>query len=131
MLRLEIVTPERTVFNETVDSVTIPTAKGEAGILPLHAPLISTIKPGILAYSKGAATERMVVSGGFVEISADVVSVLADTVEKASEIDAEAARAERESCEKLLGSWSGTAEEFATERERLQRAQARLQLVGK
>jgi F-type H+-transporting ATPase subunit epsilon len=49
MLKLEIVTPERKVFDEMVDSVTVPTASGEAGILPDHAPLISALKPGILS----------------------------------------------------------------------------------
>ena len=130
MLNLEIVTPERKVFDETVDAVTIPTANGEIGILPNHAPLISTLKPGILTYSNRGASERMVVSGGFVEVSENKVSILADIAERADEVNTEAARAEREASEKILSGWSGTEDEFEVEKERLEKAQARLQLVS-
>ncbi|HXH69607.1 MAG TPA: F0F1 ATP synthase subunit epsilon [Pyrinomonadaceae bacterium] len=130
MLNLEIVTPEKKVLSETVDAVTVPTASGEVGILTNHAPLISSLKSGILSYSKGGAVERMVVAGGFVEVSANNVSVLADTAETANEIDVEAARIERETVEKSLGSWKGSEEEFEIEKERLEKAQARLQLAS-
>lgn len=130
MLKLEIVTPEKKVFDETVDAVTVPTATGEVGILPNHAPLISSLKPGILSYTNKGANERMVISGGFIEVNSNKVSILADVAEKADEIDAEAARLEREEAEKILGSWNGTEEEFETEREKLERAQARLQLAS-
>lgn len=130
MLNLEIVTPEKKVFDETVDAVTIPTSKGEIGILPNHAPLISTLKPGILTYSNRGATERMVISGGFVEVSTNKVSILADVAETAEEVNVEAARAERESSEKVLSAWSGTEVEFEIEKERLEKAQARLQIVS-
>lgn len=131
MLKLEIVTPERKVVDQTVDAVTVPTANGEVGILPQHAPLISSLKPGILTFSRGGAAERLVVSGGFVEVSADTVSVLADVAETAEEIDVDEARAEREASEKILGAWSGSDAEFENEKERLERAQARLQLAGR
>jgi F-type H+-transporting ATPase subunit epsilon len=72
----------------------------------------------------------MVVSGGFVEVSANSVSILADTAETASEIDVEAARLERETVERSLGSWKGSEEECEVERERLEKAQARLQLAS-
>jgi F-type H+-transporting ATPase subunit epsilon len=130
MLNLEIVTPEKRVLSETVDSVTVPTASGEVGILTNHAPLISSLKSGILSYAKGGAVEKMVVAGGFVEVSANNVSVLADTVEMANEIDVEAARIERETAEKSLGAWKGSEEEFEIEKERLEKAQARLQLAS-
>ena len=130
MLNLEIVTPEKKVFDDAVDAVTIPTAKGEIGVLPNHAPLISTLKPGILTYSNRGATEKMVVSGGFVEVSTNKVSILADVAEKADEVNVESARAERESSEKILSSWSGGEDEFEIEKERLEKAQARLSLVG-
>lgn len=130
MIKLEIVTPEKKVFDESVDAVTIPTMKGEIGILPNHAPLISTLKPGILAYTIKGNTEKMVISGGFVEISANKISVLADVAETADEIDVEKARLEREAAEKTLGSWGGSEEEFETEKEKLEKAQARLQLVS-
>ena len=130
MLNLEIVTPEKKVLSETVDAVTVPTASGEVGILTNHAPLISSLKSGILSYSKGGAVEKMVVAGGFIEVSANNVSVLADTAETASEIDVEAARIERETVEKSLGAWKGSEEEFEIERERLEKAKARLLLAS-
>jgi F-type H+-transporting ATPase subunit epsilon len=130
MLNLEIVTPEKMVLSETVDAVTVPTASGEIGILTNHAPLISSLKSGILSYTKGGATERMVISGGFVEVSANNVSVLADIAEDSDEIDTEAARVEREAAERVVSNWKGTEEELEAELERLERAQARLQLAS-
>jgi F-type H+-transporting ATPase subunit epsilon len=128
-IKLEIVTPERRVFDESVESVTVPTVKGEIGILPNHAPLITTLKPGILTLTNRGASEKMVVAGGFVEVSTNKVSILADIAERAEDVNVEAARAERESSEKVLASWAGTEDEFDVERERLEKAQARLALV--
>ena len=130
MLNLEIVTSEKKVYDEVVDAVTIPTTNGEIGVLPNHAPLISTLKPGILTISNRGASEQLVIAGGFVEVSANKVSILADTAEKADEVNVEAARAERESAERILGSWSGTEEAFEIEKERLEKAQARLSLAS-
>ncbi len=130
MLNLEIVTPEKKILSETVDSVTIPTASGEVGILTNHVPLISSLKAGVLAYAKSGATERMVVAGGFVEVSQNNVSILADVAETAGEIDIETARAERDSLEKELGASKDSLEESESERERLEKAQARLVLAS-
>jgi F-type H+-transporting ATPase subunit epsilon len=128
MLNLEIVTPEKSVLNETVESVTVPTASGEIGILTNHAPLISSLRSGVLSYAKGGTTERMVISGGFVEVSNNKVSVLADVAETSAEVDTDAARQEREAAERIVKDWKGTEEELESEIERLERAQARLQL---
>ena len=131
MLKLEIVTPEKKVLDESVDSVTVPTASGEAGILPNHAPLISALKPGILSYSNKGTTERLAVSGGFVEVSSNKVSVLTDAAETATEIDADAARIEREAAEKSLAARSMAAlEDTEADRERFDAANARLQLAS-
>ena len=130
MLNLEIVTPEKKVLSEAVDSVTIPTASGEVGILQNHAPLISSLKAGVLAYTKAGATERMVVSGGFVEVSQNNVSILADVAETADEIDVEKARAELGEMQKELGAAKGSLDETEAERERLETAQARLALAS-
>jgi F-type H+-transporting ATPase subunit epsilon len=127
MLKLEIVTPERRVLDAEVESVTIPTASGEAGILPHHAPLISAVKPGVLSYSTKGANEKVVLSAGFVEVNADTVSVLVDTAETPGEIDADAARSSRESAEKALVS-AGTVpvEEAEAAREQIDHANARV-----
>ena len=131
MIKLEIVTPEKKVFDAAVDSVTVPTATGEVGILPNHAPLISALRSGILAYSNKGTSEKFVVSGGFIEVSADKVSILTDVAERADEINVEAARAELSDAQKALsGNFAGTEEEFEAENERLERAQARLALTA-
>ena len=127
-LNLEIVTPEKKVFDDAVDVVTVPTASGEVGILPNHAPLISSLKPGVLSYSTKGATEKMVIAGGFVEVNSNKVSILADVAERSDEIDTEAARHERELAEKVLNNWKGSEEELEVELEKLEKAQARLQL---
>ncbi len=128
MLNLEIVTPEKKVLSKAVDAVTIPTASGEVGILQNHAPLISSLKAGVLSYTKAGATQRMVIAGGFVEVSQNNVSILSDIAETADEINVENARIERETAERELGAWKGSVEEADTERERLEIAQARLLL---
>ncbi len=130
-MRLEIVTPEKRVLDADVDSVTVPTASGEAGILPSHAPLISALKPGILTYIiKGAAT-RLVVSGGFIEVNADKVAVLADTAESADEIDIERARSTRDEAEKAFAAVAaGSLDETEAAREHLEAASARLKLAA-
>jgi F-type H+-transporting ATPase subunit epsilon len=128
MLNLEIVTPEKKVLSEAVDQVTIPTANGEVGILQNHAPLISSLRSGILSYTRGGATERMVIAGGFVEVSQNNVSILADIAETAGEINVENARTELVAAERELNAWKGSIDEAEAERERLETAQARLQL---
>lgn len=127
-IQLEVITPERRLLSESVDSVTVPGLDGELGILPGHTPLISQLQTGVLSYTQGGATRRLLVSGGFVEVNADRVSVLADVAEYPEEVDMAQARSEREQAERALGSFTGSEEEFAAARERLDRSTARLQL---
>jgi F-type H+-transporting ATPase subunit epsilon len=129
-LRLDIITPERNVLSETVDSVQVPGLGGELGILPGHTPLISQLQTGVLAYTQGGATRRLHVSGGFAEIRDDRVSVLADVAERPEEIDAARARLAREHAEKTLSSFSGTEEDFERARCELERSIVRLQLAA-
>ncbi|MEO8649871.1 MAG: F0F1 ATP synthase subunit epsilon [Acidobacteriota bacterium] len=132
MLKLEIVTPEKRVLDIEVDSVTVPTASGEAGILPNHAPLISALKPGILSYSNKGAVEKFAVAGGFVEVSSDRVAVLTDIVESSEEISIDAARRDREAAEKELAENQAAAlDETEAVRERIETANVRLQLASK
>ncbi|MGB7070162.1 MAG: F0F1 ATP synthase subunit epsilon [Pyrinomonadaceae bacterium] len=131
MLKLEIVTPEKKVFDETVDAVTVPTSTGEVGLLPNHASLVSTLKPGVLSFVVKGQTEKIAVSGGFVEMSNNTVSVLADTAETAAEIDVETAKSEREAAEKVLGVHTNSIEETIVAQDKLEAANARLQLAGK
>src|SRR5687767_1127935 len=129
-LQLEVVTPERRVLSEGVDSVVIPGLGGELGILPGHTPLISQLKTGVLSYTQGGRTVQLLVSGGFLEVRDDHVSVLAEIAERPEEIDAARARLAREHIEKQLNSWSGTEEDFERARAKLERSAVRLQLAG-
>ncbi|MBC7909746.1 MAG: F0F1 ATP synthase subunit epsilon [Pyrinomonadaceae bacterium] len=129
-ITLEVVTPERRVLAETVDAVYLPSMSGELGILPGHTPLISQLQTGVLSYTKGGATTRLHVSGGFVEVNEDRVSVLAEVAEHPEEIDAARARLARDEAEKTLSAWSGSEEDFEVERARLERSLARLQLAS-
>ncbi|CDM66915.1 F0F1 ATP synthase subunit epsilon [Pyrinomonas methylaliphatogenes] len=128
-IQLEVITPERRVVSERVDAVTVPALGGEIGVLPGHAPLISQIQTGILSYTQGGATHRLHVSGGFVEVSDDQVTVLADVAELPEEIDAARARRAREQAEKILSSFSGDQEEFARAMAKLERSLVRIQLA--
>ncbi|HKZ77568.1 MAG TPA: F0F1 ATP synthase subunit epsilon [Pyrinomonadaceae bacterium] len=128
-LQLEVVTPERRVLSEAVDMVTVPGLGGELGILPGHAALISQLQTGVLSYTKAGTTFQLHVSGGFIEVRDDRVSVLAEVAERPEEIDAARARLAREHIEKQLSAWSGTEEDFEKARAQLERSMVRLQLA--
>ena len=86
-VRLDIVTAERVVFSEDVGVVVAPGIEGELGILPHHAPLMTTLKAGELQVRKGGEESSLAISGGFLEVRPDRVIVLADAAERAEEID--------------------------------------------
>ena len=129
-LQLDVITPQRRLLSEQAEAVTVPGLGGELGILPGHTPLISALQTGVLSYTQGQTVRRLLVSGGFVEVSDDRVSVLADLAELPEEVDAAKARDERDEAERLLGSFTGSPEELADVRARLDRASTRLQLAA-
>src|ERR1044071_8327870 len=90
-LDLTIVTPERSVVHETVDEVQIPGSEGYFGGLPGHAPLFSELKIGEVSYRKGTRWTFLAVAWGFVEVQSNEVRILAETAERAHEIDVERA----------------------------------------
>src|ERR1700704_5754413 len=92
-LRLEIVTPEATAYSEDVEMVTLPGAEGELGVYPNHVPLLTTLNPGELRVLKGGKETFLAVGEGFVEITADAVSVLTDLALKPAAIGESAAPA--------------------------------------
>jgi len=102
-LFLEIVTPEKIIVSQEVDSVVAPGTDGEFGVLPGHIHFLTGIVPGELRYNTGAGKESMAVTTGFAEVSNDKVSILVDAAEKASEIDAERARQAMERARERLG----------------------------
>lgn len=99
---LEIVTPERVVVAEDVDEVVLPGIEGEFGVLPGHIPFLTALKVGELVYKTKESTEHLAVSWGYVEVTANSVKVLAETAEKATEIDLSRAATARNEAEKIL-----------------------------
>jgi F-type H+-transporting ATPase subunit epsilon len=129
-IQLEVVTPERRVLAEPVDMVNVPGLGGELGILPGHTPLISQLQTGVLTYVQDGKNFSLHVSGGFVEVREDHVSVLAEVAERPDEIDAARAKRARERREKQLNAWSGTEEDFEVAKAKLERSMVRLQLAS-
>src|ERR1700691_3801801 len=95
-IELQVVTPERHVLQETVQTVEIPGKEGYLGILPGHAPLITELGVGILAYRKGSESRYVTVINGYAEVLPDRVIVLAEISERAEEIDTERTKAAHE-----------------------------------
>jgi len=129
-IQLDVVTPERRVLAEPVDMVTVPGLGGELGILPGHTPLISQLQTGVLTYVQEGKSYPLHVSGGFVEVRDDHVSVLADVAELPEEIDSARAKLSRDKLEKQLNAWTGSEEEFETAKTELDRSLVRLQLAS-
>jgi F-type H+-transporting ATPase subunit epsilon len=129
-IQLEVVTPERRLLAEPVDMVTVPGFGGELGILPGHTPLISQLQTGVLTYVQDGKSSPLHVSGGFVEVRDDRVSVLAEVAERPEEIDAARAKLSRDKVEKQLSSWTGTEEDFEVAKTKLDRSMVRLQLAS-
>lgn len=130
-IQLEVVTPERRVLAEPVDMVTVPGLGGELGILPGHTPLISQLQTGVLTYVAEGKSSSLHVSGGFVEVREDHVSVLAEVAERPDEIDAARAKLSRDQLEKQINAWTGSEEELAIAKQELDRSVVRLQLASR
>ena len=103
-LVLEIVTPERQVIKAIVDEVSLPATQGYIGVLPGHAPLLTTLSTGIVKYKQKDKEYFLFLSGGFAEVLSDKIIVLAQIVEKPDEIDVERAKSSKERAEKRLSS---------------------------
>src|SRR3954471_14999642 len=101
-LTLEIVTPDARVYSDTIDTVVIPTAEGEVGILPGHIPLLAQVEHGELRVTKGSETTLLAVSGGFVEVEGDRVHVLAEHAISEEKIDEKAVEEALKRAEKEL-----------------------------
>ncbi|TXG87520.1 MAG: F0F1 ATP synthase subunit epsilon [Thermomicrobiales bacterium] len=125
-LTVEIVTNERIVFSETdVEMVSAPGIEGMLGILPNHAPLVTTLSAGELRIKKGGAEQSMVVFGGFMEVLPNKVIVLADVAEKVEEIDMQRAEDARRRAEEAIAR-GGERADLAAAEARLSRAQVRI-----
>jgi len=130
-IELQIVTPERHVLQETVESVEVPGKEGYLGILPGHAPLITELGIGILSYRKGPQTRFLTVINGYAEVLPHRVIVLADVAERAEEIDVERTRRARERAQSELSRAGAGDEQWQHAELALQRALVRLQAAAK
>jgi F-type H+-transporting ATPase subunit epsilon len=127
-LLLEIVTPARLLLSEEVDDVQVPGKNGYLGILPGHAPLISELQVGELSYRQGKIRYRLALAMGYCEVARDHVRILAETAEKADEIDLERARASKERAEKRLADVNNPDIDFVRAMASLERALARIRV---
>jgi F-type H+-transporting ATPase subunit epsilon len=126
---LEIVTPERLAYSDTVDSVQLPGSEGELGVLPHHAPLLATLGVGELRIRKGGEDEYFAIAGGFVQVRPDKVVVMAETADMASEIDLEKAQEARREAERALEAGGHEAADLAMARASLQAALLRIRVA--
>ena len=127
-LHLEIVTPEKRAFVGDVDEVIVPGSEGELGILPHHAPLISTLGQGVLRLKSGGQEQEFAIFGGFLQVRPNRVVVLAETADMASDIDLERDERARREAERVLEGAMEPAD-LAVARAALQRALIRIRLA--
>jgi F-type H+-transporting ATPase subunit epsilon len=126
--QLEIVTPEKMVVRDVAEEIQIPGKNGYLGVLPGHAPLISELAVGEITYRNGSTTTRLAVAWGFAEVLPDKVTILAETAERAAEIDITRAQASKQRAEADLAK-SATEEDFQRVTADLQRAETRLDVA--
>ncbi len=133
-LRLELVTAERIVLQEDADMVIAPAADGQVGILPHHAPFLTTLRPGELRVRRGGSEQELIVTGGFMEVLNDKVTILADAAERVEEIDlARAEEARRRAAAALANRQAGVdtaSAELAMRRAVVRLSVARRRRVG-
>ena len=127
MLTLEIVTPERKVLSEAVDSVVIPGAKGYLGVLPGHAPLLTGLMIGEMSYTQDGKEHTLAVAEGYAEVLRDRVSILAERCEKSFEIDLERAERSKKRGEEALKQKDISMDDFDRAELRIKRAITRIQ----
>ena len=126
--QLEIVTPEKLVIRDTAEEIQIPGRNGYIGVLPGHAPLITELGSGKISYRSNGQLHRFSMAWGFAEVLPDKVTVLAETVERADEIDVARARQSLIKAEELLNT-AQTEDEFSVATAKIQRAAARIDVA--
>jgi F-type H+-transporting ATPase subunit epsilon len=129
-IELTVVTPERSIVHEQVDELQIPGAAGYFGVLPGHAPLFSELKIGEVAYRQGDRWFFLSVAWGFVEVQSDHVRILAETAERAHEIDVDRATRAKQRAEERIAK-GGTDIDYARALVALERALIRIQVSAK
>ena len=128
-IKLDIVTVEKLVFSQDVDGVIAPGVEGELGILPQHAPLVTILQPGVVTIKAGGEETEMAVSGGYMEVRPDHIIILADSAERAEEIDIARAEAARLRAEQARGEAPAGAEAALAAEAALKRSLVRLKVA--
>jgi F-type H+-transporting ATPase subunit epsilon len=128
--QLEIVTPEKMVVRDTAEEMQIPGKNGYLGILPGHAPLITELAVGEITYRNANKTEHLSVAWGFAEVLPDKVTILAETAERAAEVDVKRAQAAKQRAEANLADCH-TEHDFKRVGADLQRAETRIEVAEK
>lgn len=132
-IKFEIVTPERVVLKQEILQITVPTTSGEITILPDHIPLVSVLQPGVIEVKRtDNIVEIMSVSGGFIEVMKDKIVILADTAERAEELDETRIKEAQARAEELKKTAKNRDDvEFTEVAARLEKELARLRAVNK
>ena len=130
-LKLELVTPQRKVVSEEVDEITATGTLGEFGVLPGHAPFLTSLKIGELSFKKGGSSKFLAVTNGYFEVVNDLVTVLVDSAEYAEEIDLERAKKALAKSEEKLKTLAPDDTDYAAMEASLQRALIRMQVAAK
>lgn len=130
-LQFKIVTPERIVFEDAVDAVIMPAVDGEITILPHHIPLVSLLKAGVLWIKKGNEEIPLALGGGVVEVDGRKIVILADSAERADELEEEKIEKAKEAAKKLMEEKRHDAEGFVEAQAGLEREIARLKVARK
>jgi F-type H+-transporting ATPase subunit epsilon len=129
-IRCEVVTAERTVFDDLVDMVVAPGIEGQLGLLPNHAPLITALTFGeLVIHRQDQEDEFIAIGGGFLEVGPDHVTILADSAERAEEIDLERAQEARVRAEELMAQKQREDFDFARAEAALRRSVIRLKVA--
>jgi F-type H+-transporting ATPase subunit epsilon len=130
-IRLDIVTAEQSVYSDDVDIVIAPGVEGQLGILPHHTPLMTMLQPGELIARKGSEEYSLAVSGGFLEVRPDRIIVLADSAERAEEIDIARAEEAKKRAEQRLAERYTPEVDAARAEAALRRSLIRLKIAAK
>ena len=131
-IKFKIVTPERVVYEDDIDSLSLPTSQGEITVLPHHIPLVSNLVAGELVVRKGGETHPMAISGGFVEVrKGNEITVLADTAERVQELDERRAEEARRRAEKLLTERRADDVDYAALASKIKKELTRLKVARK
>lgn len=130
-LKLEIVTPEKMAFSGKIEEVTIPGTEGEFGVLRGHEPFLSSVDIGELSFIKDGKKTHYAVNTGYAEITADKVTILIETAERADDIDKERAMRAKDKAETRLGQLTKEDADFEIMRAALARAIARISVAEK